>query len=291
MSVSTLSNNLHTLTQSLGRNQQLINDALTRLSTGTRIVRPSDDVAGIGGAAKIDAQQRRLEAAQINVQNGTSRLQSTDGFLGKIGDALTRMSELAAFARDTTRSEADVSLYKLEFQQLQEQLRSTIGGTTAEIGGVADVGEPFGTFSGNELFGTEGQASLAIGLHPDETVTLPDLNLRTGAMQSLLLQDSAGAFTFQIDAADSLETLNAALARVASGRAELGGVQSRLEFASSQLETTQANLESVASRIRDTDVASDTTALSRLQLLSQSHTAMLAQGREIPAKLVSLLTA
>jgi flagellin len=291
MSVPTLSNNLLTLTQSLGRNQQLIEDALTRLSTGSRIVRPSDDVAGVGSLSKYNAQQRRLEAAQINVQNGTSRLQATDGFLAKIGEAVTRMSELAALGRDTTRSDADIALYKAEFQQLQQQLRSTIGGTTAEIGGTTDIGVPFGTFSGNELFGPSGAALLAIGLHPDEVVALPNLNLRTGVTQTLLNQDAAGNFTFQIDAPDSVETLNAALARVAQGRAELGGVQSRFDFAASQLETTQTNLESTVSRINDTDVARDTTALSRLQLLSQSQTAMLTQGREISAKLVSLLSA
>ncbi|HEY0945607.1 MAG TPA: flagellin [Opitutaceae bacterium] len=291
MSIPSLSNNLLTLTHSLGRNQQSITDALTRLSTGDRIVRPSDDVAGIGAGAKFDAQQRRLDAAQVNVQNGTSRLQATDGFLQQIGEALTRMSELSVFARDTTRSDADVTLYEREFQQLQAQLRSTIGGTTAEIGGTSDVAQPFGTFAGNELFGASGATSLAIGLHPDETVTLPDLNLRTGAMQSLLMQDGAGAFTLQLGDAAALDTLNGALAQVAGGRAELGGVQSRLTLAASQLETTHANLDSVVSRIRDTDVASDTTALSRLQLLSEAHTAMLAQGREIPAKLVSLLTA
>ena len=147
--------NIQTLAaaQDLGRINELLGRSLNRLSSGLRITDPASDPAGVGSISKLDAQNKRTQAAAINVQNASSYVQSSVGFLASMGGLITRMSELTQNATDATKSTGDIALYQSEFKQLQDQLRQTIGGTTAEIGGTTDVTNPLGTFNGLTLYG------------------------------------------------------------------------------------------------------------------------------------------
>ncbi|RRJ98186.1 flagellin [Opitutaceae bacterium TAV4] len=288
---NTLASNSRVLLSSLNRNQTTLDRHLARLGSGTRLLTPADDPAGTRTAAKADSQRARLAAATINIQNGTSRLQTTDSYLTSLGDTLTRMSELATYARNEVLSPDDVDLYRREFVQLQEQLRTVIGGTQAQIGGTADIQTPLGSYNGAPLFGADGGTLLAIGVHADETLQLPTINLRTGDTHTLIEQDAAGTFTLDLTAPDAIATLQDALSQITTGLIAVGATQSRLSHASDTINSTDAALESQTSRIRDVDIAASTTALVRQQVLTQSHTSMLSQTREMSTKLLSLLTA
>jgi len=279
-----------TLASGLGRLKVLNQVATARVSSGQRIDRPSADIAGVGQAAKLDAQQSRLGSVLVNLQNGVSRLQLTSSQLGQIGRIVSRLGELATYATSPVQNNTDRALYQTEFTGLQDQLRQMIGGTTAEIGGTADVTKPSGTFNDSVLFGSAPGEMLSVGLNSDDRLTLPVLNFRTGALGDLIRQDATGNYTTTLTSTGLLPALNSALNQTSDANAEVGSVQSRLDFASSVTTVARINNEAALSVIRDADIAAESTALARLQILTESRNAMLAQARDSRASLIGLLT-
>ena len=100
--------------------------SLARLSSGSKIIAPSDDAAGLAVSSRLESQLKRLDAAINNVVNAVSFTQTQDGFLKTIDKAFRRMSELAMFAQDSTKSASDLTLYSQEFTQLQDYVRQTV---------------------------------------------------------------------------------------------------------------------------------------------------------------------
>jgi flagellin len=278
------------LAAGLGRLQSLNDAASARVSSGKRIDSPAADVAGVGMAAKLDGQQARLRGVEINLQNGVSRMQSTAGQLNTITRVVTRLSELSVLGSNATQDANSRSLYQVEFTKLQDQLRQTIGGTTAEIGGTADVSNPSGTYNGTRLFGAGAAETLSVGLQADEQITLPSMNLSNGAMGALISQDASGNYTTTIASLGAGTTINDALTQTGQVLANVGAVQSRIDFSVNIAATASANHEAALSVIRDADVATDVTAISRLNMLRDAHNAMLAQSRDSGAKLIGLLS-
>ncbi len=276
------------LAAGLGRLQSLSDVASSRVSSGKRLDRPSVDAAGVGQATKLDAQQSRLSGLEVNLQNGVSRMQVTSEQLRGLSRLVTRMSELTTLSNSPLQSSGDKSAYNAEFVQIQAQLRQSVGGTSAEIGG-SDVGNPLGSFNGKALFGPAAGETLSIGLEVDDSLTLPALNLRAGAMGDLVRQDASGNFTFTMSGAGAVAGLSTALDQLGSTQSVVGSVQSRLGFAAGVVTTARTNHEAALSVIRDSDLATESTTLARLQILTESHTAMLAQARDASAKLIPLL--
>src|SRR5215510_5313529 len=108
----------------LGTSESMLSKSLARLSSGSKIVNPADDAAGLAVSMRLDAQVQRLTAAKANVGNAISFTQTQDGYLKKIAKALDRMSELSILAQDVTKSDSDRALYDSEFQQLSDYLTS-----------------------------------------------------------------------------------------------------------------------------------------------------------------------
>lgn len=274
----------------LNQSQEMLGKSLTRLSSGSKIVNPSDDAAGLAVSEKLAAQNKRVRAATTNVQNAVSYVQAADGFMGGMSRILARMGELATLAKDVTKNASDVELYQQEFTALQDQLRATIGGTTAEIGGIEDVDAPLGAFNGITLFGGNSAGlTVTIGQAVGQEMTIKESNLRAGAMGAIISQDSAGDYDLDLSDADGIAKLTDAIQHVATERAGLGASQSRLELASSTLQIEYENLEAAISRIRDVDVAEESTQLAKYNVLVQSGTAMLAQANQSPQNVLRLL--
>ena len=112
-------NNLNTSSNALSK-------SLSRLSSGSKIIAPSDDAAGLAVSSRLESQLKRLDAAINNVVNAVSFTQTQDGFLKTIDKAFRRMSELTMFAQDSTKSASDLTLYSQEFTQLQDYVRQTV---------------------------------------------------------------------------------------------------------------------------------------------------------------------
>jgi flagellin len=276
--------------RNLGRTSEMLGRSLSRLSSGTRIVRPSDDPTAVGSLGKLTAQHKRVQAATINVQNAVSFVQSADGFIKSLGQVLSRMSELSQYAADGLKSADDVALYQTEFKQLQDQLRQTVGGTTAEIGGLVDVDPPLGSFNGIVIFGPNPNGiSIASGSHSGATINIPETNLRNGDFLTLFQQDAGGAYTLQITDPDATSKITAGMNDLADERSVIGAVGSRLDFAARALVVEDENIVAAVSRIGDVDVAAESTRLTRFNILLESGTAMLSQANQTPKSVLQLL--
>ena len=289
--MSSININLQAITaaRNLSQNQELLGQALNRISSGSKIINPSDDAAGVAVSGKLDAQSLRVQAAATNVQNAVSYSQTADGFMGGMTKILSRMSELGAMAHDITKNPADVALYQSEFTSLQDQLRATIGGTTAEIGGTTGVTTPLGAFNGTTLFGSSAGLAVTIGSSVGQDITIPNSNLRTGAMLSIINQDAGGNYLIKAADANVTDTIISATQQVATQRATLGAVASRLNLAASTLTVEGENLTSTISQIRDTDVAEASTQYAKYNILVQAGTSMLAQANQDPKSVLTLL--
>ncbi len=243
----------------LSASNAMLQKSLNRLSSGSKIVNPSDDAGGLAVSMKLSAAAKRSGAAASNIGNTVSFLQSQDGVLKVSGKVLDRMSELKTLYSDPTKNSDDLANYDSEFTALQAELTSL----TSE------------TFNSVALFGS---SDLAVSVSEDgaQSVTLNGRDLdSTGSGIGVLTGTSV---TSLADVA--LSDITDAIQNVATFRAENGAEQSRLGFATEVLTVNKANLEAANSRISDVDVAEESTSLARWNILVQSGTAMLAQANQ-----------
>ena len=239
--------------------------SLQRLSSGSKIVAPSDDAAGLAVSSRLTSQMKRLDAAINNVVSAVSFTQTQDGFLKTIDKAFRRMGELAMLAQDPTKSVDDLKLYNQEFQQLSEYIDKAREQT----------------FNSVPLFSAD-----------DMNVTI-DSEGSTFAMDGIDLDILENGINGDIEtivaAQTALANIKTAIGDLAQLRASLGAVQSRLNFTAEQLLVSKENLSSAISNISDTDVAQEATAYARYQILVESGTSMLAQANKMPQSALSLL--
>ena len=251
----------------LQANQTALSRSLARLSSGSKIVNPSDDAAGLAVATRMDAQISRLAAANNNIGNAISFTQTQDGYLKKITKALDRMSELAMLSQDVTKTDADRSLYNLEFQKLGEYIGTAAGKT----------------FNGVPLFSTT-----ALNVTQDSegnTFSMAGIDIAAGPYATAIgsnVSTIAGAQT-------AITNVIAAITQVATDRASIGSFQSRLQVTAEQITISRENLTAASSRIKDVDVAQETTEYARANILVQAGTAMLAQANQVPQSVLRLL--
>ncbi|RXK53003.1 flagellin [Oleiharenicola lentus] len=233
--------------------------SLNRLSSGSKIVNPSDDAGGLAVSMKLSAAAKRSGAAASNIGNSVSFLQSQDGVLKVTGKVLDRMSELKTLYSDPTKNSDDLANYDSEFTALQDELESLTGET----------------FNSVALFGS-GDLTVNVSEDGGQSVTIAGRDLSSSSGGVGALTDSGVASLADI----ALSDITDAIQSVATFRAENGAEQSRLGFASEVLSINKANLEAANSRITDVDVASESTQLARWNILVQSGTAMLAQANQ-----------
>ncbi len=274
-------------TRNLNRSQEMLGRSLSRLSSDSKI--GTSSAAGLAVSEKLDAQNKHVRAAGTNVQNAISYVQTSDGFMSGMARILSRLSELALPAKNTE----DIALRQQEFQALQDQLRQTIGGTTSQIGGTADITAPLGQFNGSKLFGDDSSSvssvTVAFGQAAGQTLTIPQINLRDGDMGALIQQDASGAYILDLTSSSAIESITAAIQDVANERALLGASQARLELASLALQVEHENLEAAISRIRDGDVATEMTQYAKYNISVQSGASMLAQANQSPQSVLQLV--
>jgi flagellin len=254
----------------LNKSQTELSKSLSRLSSGSRIIKPSDDAAGLAVTSRLRAQIKRLDSALSNVVNAVSFTQTQDGFMKTIDKALRRMGELAMLAKDGTKSTADLELYQKEFAQLQEYVDNT---RTKEYNAVS-------LFSANPSAVTVDSEG--------NTFDMPGINLSALVYTTAVIGVNVklNSTTF---ADVALTAVKAAISQIAVDRAQLGAVQSRLNFTSDQLSITKENLSSAISRVADVDVATEATNYARYQILVQSGTQMLTQANTLPQAALQLL--
>jgi flagellin len=246
----------------LSESTNMLNKSLARLSSGLKFASAEDDAAGQAVSSRFDAQINRIGAASTNVNNAISFSQTQDGYLKKVTKALDRMSELAVQAQDVTKSAADVALYQTEFAAL---------GTF-----INDLATKL--FNGVELLdGTDRDVT------SDSEGGLFTMTGIDGSAYDMTAQD------LTTDAAAALTAATDMLDTVATDRATVGSNISVLTSYSGQLAVLKDNLTAANSRIKDVDVAEESTNFARYNILVQAGTAMLAQANAAPQSALRLL--
>jgi flagellin len=251
----------------LGASSTRLSQSLARLSSGSKVISPADDSAGLAVSMNLTAQMGRNNAAMNNIGNAVSFNQTQDGYLQQVNNALGRMSELSVQAQDVTKSDADRALYQQEFHTLAAYVNNV---ATKDFNGVS-------LFSG---------ASLAVTTDSDaNTFSSTGVNL-TSATYSHLASDSIGTTT---QALAALGEVKAAITQLASDRANIGSNIEALHNYSNQLSTLNNNLSAANSQIMDVDIAQESTNYAKQNILVQTGTAMLAQANALPQIALKLL--
>ncbi len=251
----------------LNESSAMLAKSLSRLSSGSKIGSPDDDAAGSAVSLRFDAQINRVSAANTNVTNAVSYSQTQDGFLGKVAKALDRMSELSVLSQDVTKTDTDRGLYDAEFQKL---------GTY--IGDLASK-----DFNGVSLFSS---TTLNVTTDSDaHTVAMTGVNLGASAYTAA----TGASVDTAAHANTALTKVKDAINQLATDRSTVGANVSVLQSYSSQLGVLKDNLGAANSRIKDVDVAQESTQYARYNILVQSGTAMLAQANSLPQSALRLL--
>jgi flagellin len=230
-------------------------------------VSPEDDVAGSAVSLRFDAQINRTNAAKSNVGNAVSLAQTQDGFLGKVGKALDRMSELSVLAQDVTKTDTDRGLYQQEYETLGNYINDV---ATKDFNGVS-------LFNGT---------TLEVTIDSDANkFSMDGVNLSATAYTAA----TGGDISTTGGATTALADVKTALTQLSEDRATVGSTITRLNSTSDQLSIQRDNLSAANSRIKDVDVAEESTRFARFNILVQAGTAMLAQANTLPQSALRLL--
>lgn len=261
-------------TRNLANSTSLLSKSLARLSSGSKITTPEDDAAGLAQSIKFEAQMNRNNAVRSNVGNAVSFTQTQDGFLQKVQASLDRMSELSVLSQDITKTNTDRSNYSVEFEQLQNY--------------ISDIGTK--DFNGVNLFASAGGA---VTIDSDASkFTMNQVDLTTVTAGIGLAQTYTAATTMissSSSAGHALSTIQTAIQNLADMRAKVGANIQRLNMTDDQVTILNENLASANSRIKDIDVAEETTEFARFNILVQSGTSMLAQANMMPSMALQLI--
>jgi flagellin len=243
--------------------------AMERLSSGYRINRAADDAAGLAISEKLRAQISGLAQAQRNAQDAISLVQTAEGSMAEVHAMLQRVRDLAVQYNNGTLSTADKSAITDEVTQLCNEI-NRIGADTK--------------FNDIALLTGTSTITFQIGAEDGQTISVSGTAL-FGSGSSFKVD--SGIFSF--GSSVSLSAIDVAIGNVSSTRGTFGSVQNRLEHALNNLGSYEENLQSSESRIRDIDMAAEMVNFTKLQILQQAGTSMLAQANSSPQSVLSLL--
>jgi len=281
----------------LEKNNDNLQNSLGKLASGKRIVRPTDDAAGMAVELKLKAGVARGAAAKHNIQNGISFLQTQDGILTTAVAVVSRVAELRAMANDATKNTLDVALYDEEYQVLRQQLLDLQNEKFNEVelfvADAANHDSTDNTIDGVFKIWTTEQGSAGEGTAAEApSVTFEGVHLGTAAGGGGILQNVV--LTAHEAGTGSLTTLTmdnilADLQNLASARAKNGALQSRLGYAYDNASISKSNMEAARGRIIDVDIAEESTNFASYNILSQASASMLAQANQTGRTALQLL--
>ena len=263
--------------RNLNTSQTSLSTSMQRLSSGLRVNSAKDDSAGLAIAERMSAQVRGMNVAIRNANDGVSLAQTAEGALGKVGDSLQRMRELAVQARNSTNSDDDKDSLNKEYQALASEIGRVLGGTA---------------FNGKTILGADaGALDFQVGANTtaDDLITVTTTDMTGDATITAVtggtIDNSADTAALKV----VIDDIDTALDTVNSKRADFGAAQNRFDAVISNLQVSVENQSAARSRIMDADFASETANLSRSQILQQAGTAMVAQANQLPQGVLALL--
>ncbi len=255
--------------------QTALDSSLSKLSSGFRITKAGDDAAGLGISSKLEAQIRSYGQAVRNANDGLSVIQSTEAALNEGANILTRLRELAMQSSSDGVGDSERKYIQTESTALVNELQR-----------ISQVAE----YNGTKLLagGTTATLDFQVGIYAtsNDKITFNTLDATTGASG---LNVSGLDLSGKVSAQSALASLDSALASVSSARATLGANGNRLQSAINNIQSFSESLSAANSRIKDVDVAEETSAMSRAQILLQAGVSVLAQANQMPQMALKLL--
>jgi flagellin len=258
--------------RNLNSSSNALGISMQRLSTGSRINSAKDDAAGLQISNRLTSQINGLNVAARNANDGISMAQTAEGALQQSTNILQRMRELAIQSANGSNSDEDRASLQLEVVQLQEEL-TRISDTTS-----------FGT---QKLLDASIGAGLKfqVGANANETITIDfdvDFDAAGLGVDAVDISDADGSQT-------AIGLIDTALQTIDDNRSAFGAVQNRFENTIANLQNIAENVSASRGRIQDTDFAAETANLAKNQILQQAGTAILAQAKQLPQAVLSLL--
>ena len=258
---------------------------IEKLSSGMKVNKAGDDASGLAVSEKLRAQIRGLNQAERNIENAISLVQTSEGYLQETQDVLHRIRELAVQSSNGIYSDFDRMQIQVEVSQLIDEVNRVA--SHAEFNRMPLIQGDFARDSaeGKEMW-------FHVGANMDQRI---QIFIGTMTAQALGLEQEQGAAEGRANIVDptaanqAIGTVDVALDKVSTQRAELGAYQNRMEYAAKGVSIAAENMQAAESVIRDTDMAAQMVSFVKNQILMQAGTAMLAQANLKTQSVLQLL--
>ena len=254
----------------LGRNYDALAKSVERLSSGLRINSAKDDAAGLAVRELMRADIAVIKQGARNAADGISMLQTMEGAMATIDEALIRMKELAEQAATGSYSDSQRTIMDNEFQQMASEITRIAGDTT------------FNSIHLLDSANATNNATIHFGV--GSSIDVASVNVTASS-----LGIASSSLTSTTNASNALNSVTTAITRKDSARASFGYMMNRLESTHAVLNIQAENLMASESRISDVDVATEMASLTRNQVLSQAGVSMLGQANGMPQMALTLL--
>lgn len=249
--------------------------SMARLSSGFRINQAADDAAGLAISENLKSQIRGLRQASRNAQDGISLVQIAEGSLNEVSNMLVRLRELAVQSSSDTIGDTERKFVDVEYQQLKSELQRITESTV---------------FNGyNLLNGTGGIIDIQVGVHNDPFQDRISFNASAANASIEALGMTAETVETKEMAQNSIGVVDSALVSVNAIRANFGAMQNRLQSTTTNLQISDENFSAANSRIRDTDVAAESTEMARNSILQQAAISVLSQANNVQQMALKLI--
>lgn len=248
---------------------------LSKLASGSRITKASDDAAGLAIGTRVQSDVTTLSQAATNASQGIAILQAADGGMARIGDILQRMKALATQSNSGSVTDNERAYIDAEFQQLTDEIDGIAKGTRYNGESLLDGTSDYVTGTGIDFM---------VGTDSTDTIRVEIDDVDPTALGVAALD-----VTTQTNAQTALTAIDSAIDAISQARASVGAVMSRFEFRAENIATSSENLSSAQSAVMDADVAEEKSALSSADVKTQAAIAALSQANQMPQNLLSLL--
>lgn len=272
---------INTNTQALAaqRNLSVNNNAqkasIEKLASGSRIVRAADDAAGLAISEHMRASIRSLRQDIRNANDGISMIQTAEGGMNEVGNMLIRMRELSIQGASDTIGKTERGFIDKEVQQLK-----------MEINRIADSTE----FNGTHLLNGEGGV-LEIQVGVGNNAKLDRFVYDAGSTSATTDRLGVGNISTMSkeESQNNLDMVDKALTTLSENRSTLGALQNRLQSSVANMQIYDENLSNANSRIRDIDVAAETSELTKSNILTAAGVSVLSQANQNPQAAMKLI--
>jgi len=257
--------------KNLFNNTNQLESAMSKLSSGMRITKASDDAAGLGVSVSLEAQIRSYQQAGRNAQDGLSMVQTAEGAMNEVSNILVRMREIGVESASDALTTSQREFLDLEVVELKGELDRLSGQIS---------------FNGQNLLdGTAGTLTFQVGAATTDTIDVDFTNIKVSSTDLALTTDVKSSANAQT----AIGEIDDALQDVSEFRATLGAKANRFTTAVNTISNAVESLSAANSRVRDADVAEESARMARAQVLQQAAVSVTAQANQQPQLALKLL--